>query len=132
MCLQRCQARTGLEDLRIYTLGPCACGVQQPEAVNLKESCCYGSFSSLWWCGDTSVRWPQDFWPDAIASSRVFALGEVWHNALVSEVKRYADAIRRVPVLGFFVLYGLLGVTALTPWHQLPPLCSAASFSPPQ
>ncbi|KAK9845225.1 hypothetical protein WJX81_000502 [Elliptochloris bilobata] len=34
------------------------------------------------------------FWPDAIASSRVFALGEVWHNALVSEVARYAGAIR--------------------------------------
>ena len=44
-------------------------------------------------------RTPQDFWPDAIASSRVFALGEVWHNALVSEVKRYADAIRRGPGL---------------------------------
>ena len=46
----------------------------------------------------------QDFWPDAIASSRVFALGEVWHNALVSEVKRYADATRRGPILGLYEL----------------------------
>ena len=50
---------------------------------------------------NASVPWPQDFWPDAIASSRVFALGEVWHNALVSEVKQYADAIRRGPISGF-------------------------------
>jgi hypothetical protein len=36
----------------------------------------------------------QDFWPEAVKSSRVFALGEVWRRAVVTDLEEYANVSR--------------------------------------
>jgi len=36
----------------------------------------------------------QDFWPEAVKSSRVFALGEVWRRAIVTDLEEYANVSR--------------------------------------